>query len=65
MPSKGELVVNSSMIGWAFHSDCQENLFDSLLPNESSWHEMRNIGVGYWYTSATQLRIKVPYVLIC
>ncbi|XP_017233889.1 uncharacterized protein LOC108207949 isoform X2 [Daucus carota subsp. sativus] len=59
MPSKGELVVNSSMIGWAFHSDCQENLFDSLLPSESSWHEMRNIGVGYWYTSATQLRIKM------
>lgn len=59
MPSEGELVVNTSMIGWAFHSDCQENLFDSLLPNESSWHEMRNIGVGYWYTNSTQLRLKM------
>ncbi|XP_074325789.1 uncharacterized protein LOC141663850 isoform X2 [Apium graveolens] len=59
MPTEGELVVNTSVIGWAFHSDCQENLFDSLLPNESSWHEMRDIGVGYWYTNSTQLRLKM------
>lgn len=59
MPTEGELVVDTSVIGWAFHSDCQENLFDSLLPNGSSWHEMRNIGVGYWYTNSTQLRLKV------
>lgn len=64
MPSVGELVVDSGLIGWAFHSDCQENLFNSLLPNEPSWHEMRNIGVGFWYTNATQLRLKVPSTLI-
>ncbi|KAF8395669.1 hypothetical protein HHK36_019619 [Tetracentron sinense] len=53
-----ELVVNSELIGWAFHSDCQENLFDSVLSNEPSWQEMRNFGVGFWFTNATQLRTR-------
>ncbi|XP_052192792.1 uncharacterized protein LOC127801585 isoform X2 [Diospyros lotus] len=57
--SVGELVFDSRLFSWAFHSDCQENLFGSLLPNEPSWQEMRNIGVGYWYTNAAQLRLKM------
>lgn len=59
LPSEGELVVNSGLIGWAFHSDCQENLFDSLLSKQPSWQEMRDMGVGLWYTSAAQLRLKM------
>ncbi|KAJ9546551.1 hypothetical protein OSB04_019094 [Centaurea solstitialis] len=59
LPSMGELVIDSALIGWAFHSDCQESLFESLLKNESSWHEMRNMGVGFWYTNKSQLRVKV------
>ncbi|KAF8400247.1 hypothetical protein HHK36_013544 [Tetracentron sinense] len=53
-----ELVVNSELIGWAFHSDCQENLFGYVLSNEPSWQEMRNFGVGFWFTNATQLRTR-------
>ncbi|KAA8520765.1 hypothetical protein F0562_014963 [Nyssa sinensis] len=59
LPSMGELVVDSGLIGWAFHSDCQENLFNSLLPNEPSWQDMRNMGVGFWYTNVTHLRLKM------
>lgn len=61
----GELVVPSELIGWAFHSECQENLFNSLLPNEATWEEMRDMGVGFWYTNTTLLRTKVhsDYVL--
>lgn len=59
LPSEGELVVNSGLIGWAFHSDCQENLLDSLLSKQPSWQEMRDMGVGLWYTSVAQLRLKV------
>ncbi|TMW99714.1 hypothetical protein EJD97_002109 [Solanum chilense] len=59
LPSEGELVVNSGLIGWAFHSDCQENLFDSLLSKQPSWQEMRDMGVGLWYTSVAQLRLKM------
>ncbi|XP_024963286.1 uncharacterized protein LOC112503489 isoform X1 [Cynara cardunculus var. scolymus] len=59
LPSMGELVIDSALIGWAFHSDCQESLFESLLNNESSWHEMRNMGVGFWYTNKSQLRVKM------
>nr|XP_018623449.1 uncharacterized protein LOC104087701 isoform X2 [Nicotiana tomentosiformis] len=59
LPSEGELVVYSGLIGWAFHSDCQENLFDSLLSKEPSWQEMRDMGVGLWYTSMAQLRVKM------
>lgn len=59
-----ELVVDSKLIGWAYHSDCQENLFGSFLPNESSWQEMRNLGVGFWFTNTAQLRSRViiPFV---
>ncbi|KAF8395631.1 hypothetical protein HHK36_019581 [Tetracentron sinense] len=58
-----ELVVNSELIGWAFHSDCQENLFDSVLSKEPSWREMRNFGVGFWFTNATQLRTRLELVI--
>ncbi|KAG9154666.1 hypothetical protein Leryth_026330 [Lithospermum erythrorhizon] len=58
-PTAGELIVHSKLIGWAYHSDCQENLFDSLLSSEPSWEEMRDIGIGYWYTNAAQLRMKM------
>ncbi|PRQ58513.1 putative transcription factor WD40-like family [Rosa chinensis] len=54
-----ELVVDSKLIGWAYHSDCQENLFGSFLPNEPSWQEMRNLGVGFWFTNTAQLRSRM------
>ncbi|XP_024024158.1 uncharacterized protein LOC21406247 isoform X2 [Morus notabilis] len=54
-----ELVIDSSLIVWAYHSDCEENLFGSILPNEPSWPEMRNLGVGFWFTNAAQLRTKM------
>lgn len=59
LPLAGESVVSSEQIGWAFHSDCEENLFDSLLSNEPSWQEMRDVGIGYWYTNTAQLRLKM------
>nr|XP_043623601.1 uncharacterized protein LOC122595321 isoform X2 [Erigeron canadensis] len=59
LPSAGELVLDSTLIAWAFHSDCQESLFESLLNTESSWLEMRNMGVGFWYTNKSQLRAKM------
>ncbi|CAK9136914.1 unnamed protein product [Ilex paraguariensis] len=59
LSSIGEMVVDSRLIGWAFHSDCQENLFDSLLPSEPSWQDMRNMGVGFWYTNVGLLRLKM------
>lgn len=54
-----EFVASSGLIGWAFHSDCHDNLFDSLLSTESSWEEMRSLGVGFWYSNVGQLRVKV------
>lgn len=54
-----ELVVDSELIVWAFHSDCQETLFGSVLPSDPSWQEMRTLGVGFWFTNATQLRTKL------
>ncbi|XP_047315657.1 uncharacterized protein LOC124919462 [Impatiens glandulifera] len=57
--SAGELVADSELFGWAFHSDCQENLFTSLLSSDPSWEDMRKNGVGYWYTNTTQLRQKM------
>lgn len=54
-----ELVIGSELTGWAFHSDCQENLFVSLLPNEPAWQEMRSMGAGFWFTNETQLRAKM------
>ncbi|KAL6982123.1 hypothetical protein U1Q18_023739 [Sarracenia purpurea var. burkii] len=57
--SMGELVVDSGLFVWAFHSDCHESLFTSLIPSEPSWQEMQNMGVGFWYTNAAQLRLKM------
>ncbi|KZV57684.1 hypothetical protein F511_03144 [Dorcoceras hygrometricum] len=59
LPLVEELDVSSELIGWAFHSDCHENLFNSLLSAEPSWEEMRSIGVGFWYSNVTQLRLKM------
>lgn len=57
-----ELDIDSSLIVWAYHSDCEENLFGSVLPNEPSWPQMRNLGVGFWFTNAAQLRTKVIFL---
>uniref|UniRef100_A0A7N0UFG9 RAVE complex protein Rav1 C-terminal domain-containing protein n=1 Tax=Kalanchoe fedtschenkoi TaxID=63787 RepID=A0A7N0UFG9_KALFE len=59
LPSMQDLMIDSKTICWAFHSDCQENLFSSLLPNEASWSDMRAIGFGFWFTDATKLRTKM------
>ena len=56
-----ELDVDSGMVVWAYHSDCQENLFGAVLPNEPSWQEMRAMGVGFWFTNTTQLRARVMF----
>lgn len=61
LASVEELVVDSRLIGWAFHSDCQETLLGSVLPNEPSWPEMRALGVGFWFTNVTQLRTRVIF----
>ncbi|BFG22185.1 hypothetical protein CerSpe_084590 [Prunus speciosa] len=59
LASVEELVVDSKLIGWAYHSDCQENLFGSFLPNDPSWQEMRNLGIGFWFTNTAQLRSRM------
>lgn len=59
MASMEELVIDSASICWAFHSDCQDNLLDSFLPNASSWQEMRANGVGLWLTDVSQLRTRM------
>ncbi|XP_073278071.1 uncharacterized protein [Primulina huaijiensis] len=59
LPLVEELDISSELIGWAFHSDCHENLFNSLLSAEPSWEEMRSIGVGFWYSNVAQLRLKM------
>lgn len=63
--SMEELDIDSSMIGWAFHSESQENLSGSLLPNESSWQRMRSLGFGFWYSNVAQLRSRVSFKIHC
>ncbi|KAK9749540.1 hypothetical protein RND81_02G133100 [Saponaria officinalis] len=64
-PSVDELAVDSQLIGWAFHSDCHMNLFDTILPTEPTWEEMRKIGVGFWLTNLTDLRTKMEKLARC
>uniref|UniRef100_A0A9I9CN67 RAVE complex protein Rav1 C-terminal domain-containing protein n=1 Tax=Cucumis melo TaxID=3656 RepID=A0A9I9CN67_CUCME len=54
-----ELAIDSKLIGWAYHSDCQEILLNSVSSNEPTWQEMRSLGVGIWFTNTTQLRIRM------
>ncbi|CAK7348696.1 unnamed protein product [Dovyalis caffra] len=58
-PSMEELVGDSRLMSWAFHSDCQENLLSSFLPIEPSWKEMQALGFGFWFTNVAQLRTRV------
>ncbi|KAL9245427.1 hypothetical protein vseg_019085 [Gypsophila vaccaria] len=64
-PSVDELIVDSQLIAWAFHSDCHMNLFDTILPSEPTWEEMRKIGVGFWFTNLTDLRTKMEKLARC
>lgn len=57
-------VVNSGLFAWAFQSDCQDNLLCSLLSANPSWPEMRNLGVGFWFTDASQLRTRVRLIIL-
>ncbi|OIW02299.1 hypothetical protein TanjilG_11193 [Lupinus angustifolius] len=54
-----ELLVNSRLFVWAYHTDCLEDLFGSVIPSEPTWQEMRALGVGFWYTSVPQLRARM------
>ncbi|XP_021635931.2 uncharacterized protein LOC110632123 isoform X2 [Hevea brasiliensis] len=54
-----ELVVDTRLMSWAFHSECQETLISSFLPNEPTWKEMQTLGVGFWFTNVAQLRTRV------
>ncbi|KAJ7951329.1 Transducin family protein/WD-40 repeat protein [Quillaja saponaria] len=54
-----ELRVDSRLIVWAYHSDCQENLFSSIIANEPSWQELRSLGIGFWFTNVPQLRTRI------
>ncbi|KAK7349415.1 hypothetical protein VNO77_06766 [Canavalia gladiata] len=54
-----DLLVNARLFVWAYHSDCVENLFGSVIPNEPSWQEMRALGMGFWYVDIPQLRARM------
>ncbi|XP_015699102.1 uncharacterized protein LOC102707069 [Oryza brachyantha] len=59
-PSSAEAFhVDSTSIAWALQSECQDDLLNSVLPAEPTWAEMRNLGVGLWYTNVSQLRTKM------
>ena len=61
-----ELLVNSRLFVWAYHSETLENLFGSVIRSEPSWQEMRALGMGFWYASVPQLRARVmpdPFLL--
>ncbi|XP_078431555.1 transducin family protein / WD-40 repeat family protein isoform X2 [Wolffia australiana] len=51
-----DMQADSSMIAWAFLSESQTSFISSLLSADSSWKEMKNIGIGFWLTDAVQLR---------
>lgn len=51
--------VDSASIAWAFQSDCQDDLLNYVLPAESTWLEMQNLGIGLWYTNVSQLRTRM------
>ncbi|XP_068645001.1 uncharacterized protein [Aristolochia californica] len=54
-----ELIVDSGLIAWAFMSDCQDDLLNSLLSIEPTWQDMRGLGIGYWFRDVTQLRTRI------
>lgn len=52
-----EPCTDSRYFAWASQSECQDNLLNSLLSSNPSWSEMRNLGIGFWFTDTSQLRV--------
>ncbi|KAJ3671205.1 hypothetical protein LUZ60_008631 [Juncus effusus] len=57
--SKERICVDSSLIARAFQSECKDDLLNSTLSSDPTWLDMRDLGVGFWYNDATQLRSKM------
>ncbi|KAK8452923.1 hypothetical protein SEVIR_5G198200v4 [Setaria viridis] len=57
--SSERLHVDSASIAWAFQSDCQDDLLNSVLPLEPTWPEMQKLGIGLWHTNVSQLRTRM------
>ncbi|OEL19860.1 DmX-like protein 1 [Dichanthelium oligosanthes] len=51
--------VDSASISWAFQSDCQDDLLNSVLSLEPTWPEMQKLAIGLWYTNVSQLRTRM------
>lgn len=44
---------------WAFHSEAEEellNMLPALQKEETTWPELRSMGVGWWLRSINKLR---------
>lgn len=55
----GEMMMESRVLAWAYHSDCQDILLDLCLSDGSSWPEMQTLGVGFWFTNIVSLRSRM------
>jgi DmX-like protein len=56
-----EVGVGTANFAWAFHSECEQELLNSILKvnntNEKiTWSELRQYGVGWWLKSPTVLK---------
>jgi hypothetical protein len=57
--------LSSSHIIWAFHSDCEAELLNSLAcvqKGEETWEELRAYGIAWWLRNPTSLRICIERV---
>lgn len=52
-------MMESRVLAWAYHSDCQDILLDLCLSDGSSWPEMQTLGVGFWFTNIVSLRSRM------
>lgn len=59
MADAEEHAIESWLVAWAFQSDYQGSLLNSVLSAEPSWPEMRRLGLGFWLTNVSELRTRM------
>ena len=64
-----EIGIGTSNYAWAYHSECEQELLNSLprvsTGKDIKWSELRQYGVGWWLKSSNSLRVLIEKLAKC
>jgi len=64
-----EIGIGTSNYAWAYHSECEQELLNSLpkvlTGKDLKWPELRQYGVGWWLKSSNSLKVLIEKLAKC